>query len=296
MREIDLQSVRQDFGVEDDDMFIQGIVTWEAIRLAQHKDPVIVAWINAIEGEEVDPVDPQEWGPEEKAMAKAHMQFDVSKTSASGEIPAGILFYKHRVVVPRAVRQSLTSRYHGVAHKGIVKTYQEMAELYYWPSMLSAVTEFVNNCPGCLLQRRVSLKDLKHHPLEAVHAPREVAYVDLIGPIQNSGSKYRFIVTAVDGFSRYLATRPIMDKKAQTVAGALHSMFTAELGFPARVIADRGSEFVAADTRLAMETLGVRLQFIPQENIKRTWWNEFTIPSGSPSGRSGSMEISGGGR
>ena len=104
-----------------------------------------------------------------------------------------------------------------------------------------------------------------------MHEPRDVAYVDLIGPIQNSGSKFRYIVTAVDGFSRYLATRPVLDKRAQTVAGALHSMFTAELGFPARVIADRGSEFVAADTRLAMEKLGVRLQFIPagehQENL-----------------------------
>ena len=46
-----------------------------------------------------------------------------------------------------------------------------------------------------------------------------------------------------------LATRPIGDRRAVTVAKAIHCVFSQELGFPSRVIVDRGSEIAAVDTR-----------------------------------------------
>ena len=49
------------------------------------------------------------------------------------------------------------------------------------------------------------LKDGPYHPLEQVYEPRQVVYLDLLGPISGTGSESRFVITALDRFSRYLS-------------------------------------------------------------------------------------------
>ena len=71
------------------------------------------------------------------------------------------------------------------------------------------------------------------------------------------------------------------NRRAATVTGAMHSMFSQELGYPNRVIVDRGSKFTAIDTRVLMEEMGVKLTFIPAgehqqnfvERAHRTIWS-----------------------
>ena len=56
------------------------------------------------------------------------------------------------------------------------------------------------------------------------------------------------------------------------VATTMHSMF-AETGYSKLLIADRGSEFMAVDTRAALADLGIEMQFIQagehQLNLKQ---------------------------
>ena len=55
------------------------------------------------------------------------------------------------------------------------------------------------------------------------------------------------------------------------MASAMHSLFSQELGFPSRVIVDRGSKFTTINTRVLMEEMGVKMTFIPagehQQNL-----------------------------
>ena len=55
----------------------------------------------------------------------------------------------------------------------------------------------------------------------------------------------------MDGYSRYLVTRPIPDKRARTVAAATHNVMCTEMAYPTRITAEKGSEFVAMDTLAA---------------------------------------------
>ena len=60
----------------------------------------------------------------------------------------------------------------------------------------------------------------------------------------------------------------------------MHSMFTAEIGYPTCVIADRGSELLAVDTRAALADCGIEMQFILAgehqlnlcERVHQTMW------------------------
>ena len=67
-----------------------------------------------------------------------------------------------------------------------------------------------------------------------------MVYCDLIGPVTGIRSQYRYVLTCIDGYSRYLATWPIPDKKARTVAVAIHSIMCAEMSYQTRITADRG--------------------------------------------------------
>ena len=102
--------------------------------------------------------------------------------------------------------------------------------------------------------------------------------MDVLGPVTGIKSEHRYILTVLDGYSRLLATRPM---RARTVADAAIDIFNKEMGVPERLIADRGSEFVATDTKALLEhNLGITMSFIPagkhQQNLveraHRTLW------------------------
>ena len=88
-------------------------------------------------------------------------------------------------------------------------------------------------------------------------------YCDLIGPVAGIGRRNRYVLTCIDGYSRFLATRVIPNKLAETVSSSLTDMFMKEVRIPHVVVADRGGEFTAIDTRAAMSILGIQNKFIP---------------------------------
>ena len=90
-----------------------------------------------------------------------------------------------------------------------------------------------------------------------------MVYIDVLGPVTGIWSDYRYVLTVLDGYSRLLATRPMPNKRARTVADAAIDIFNKEMGVPERIIADCGSEFVATDTRALLEHhLGITMSFI----------------------------------
>ena len=232
-------------------------LTWASIYSAQRADAVLDTLIQGMEGDPVEIGDPNEMGIEEKALFKIFNSLKLLEATANGEMPAGVLFDNHRVVLPRAIRHRVITGCHGTGHLGVGKTFERASTFYWWPAMYSTISEFVDHCAPCALQKPTNIKGMSHHPLETVHQPRDVVYVDLIGPVTGIRSQYNYVLTCVDGYSRYLATRPIQNKRSQTVAAAIHDVMCRELGFARRLTADKGSEFVAVDTRAALSPVGV---------------------------------------
>ena len=50
--------------------------------------------------------------------------------------------------------------------------------------------------------------------------------MDVIGPVTGIKSEYRYVLMVLDGYSRFLATRPIPNRRAQTVANAALDIFS----------------------------------------------------------------------
>ena len=52
--------------------------------------------------------------------------------------------------------------------------------------MFSDVKRLVDHCQTCLMSRKTNLRDLAHHLLEITHQPRELMYLDILGPVTRS--------------------------------------------------------------------------------------------------------------
>ena len=63
-----------------------------------------------------------------------------------------------------------------------------------------------------------------------------------VGVVSARGNKY--ILTVIDGFSKFAHAIPIRNKEAKTVAKCLVEKVFCSFGKPARLHSDRGSEFV----------------------------------------------------
>ena len=85
-------------------------------------------------------------------------------------------------------------------------------------------------------------------PLHPVHSSKAWSQVqiDLMSmadkPVSVDGKVYKWILSCIDVFSRYLLLRPLYSKEAVVVANELLEIF-ADFGTPSRVQCDRGSEF-----------------------------------------------------
>ena len=186
-----------------------------------------------------------------------------------------------RWVVPASQRDNTIQLAHTRGHWGITKTVKAIEGRFVWPGWRAEVSTYIHRCVVCLQRQKVNLKDCVHVP-RVSHRQGEVVYMDLVGPISPSISKYRYILTLMDGFSRYVKTVPLRTKTAREVAEAvLSGWIKGPGGIPERFQGDRGTEFTAMIAQAMYSKLGVHFQFghsdnhqsNPLERFHRTLWS-----------------------
>ena len=91
-------------------------------------------------------------------------------------------------------------------------------------------------------------------------------YVDLVGPFSNKITPFRYILTMMDGFSRYVAVAPLQSKSAAEVGQGFLDHWVKIHGVPRTVYSDQGTEFTARLTRNLFQELGVQANLGTPEN------------------------------
>ena len=73
--------------------------------------------------------------------------------------------------------------------------------------------------------------------------PWEILSVDVVRPLPRTKHGYRFVLSALDCFSRFVVLVPLEDHTAESVARALHERIIGYFGAPEKILTDRGQEF-----------------------------------------------------
>jgi len=159
------------------------------------------------------------------------------------------------VLVPKSLHTAFLDAAHAGAisdHPGIEQTRERLQEIAYWKGWTSDVQAYVQRCPVCTAHRpRPRRKQGQMQQALACDVMQKV-HLDLVGPFPTSKRGYKYLLTAIGGFTEYLVCVPIRDKVSATVAEALMKHLYLVYGPPEILIHDQGGEFWSdVMTRLA---------------------------------------------
>ena len=149
-------------------------------------------------------------------------------------------------VVPRSMQDLVLQQLHNSptgGHFGRKKTLEKVKEKYYWIQRQRSVFDWCRNCQVCSTRKGPQRRQHGPAQLYIVGSPMERVAVDILGPlpISNAGNKY--LLVAMDYFTKWPEVFAIPDQEAVTIARALVEGMFCRFGAPMELHSDQGRNF-----------------------------------------------------
>ena len=166
-----------------------------------------------------------------------------------------------QVVVPRALREEVLKASHGTTgagHFGVSKTLRRLRQSCYWGQLRRDVEDFCRRCDLCTAykgpadQSRAQLQQL------AVGAPMERVAVDIMGPFPCTEKGNRYVLAAMDYFTKWPEAYAIPDQEAVTITDALVEGMFARFGAAEVIHSDQGRNFESRVFAAMCDRLGMQ--------------------------------------
>ncbi|CAH1372899.1 hypothetical protein MTP99_014326 [Tenebrio molitor] len=146
-----------------------------------------------------------------------------------------------RWVVPKLSRfQLLRMAHDDSGHVGVEKTYEVLAEKFWFRRMRRFVTK---NCLNCLFFKSPAGKPQGYlHPIRKVPQPFHTVHVDHLGPFVKTKNGNVHILVIIDAFTKFILLQPVKSTQSRYVISSFRE-FVKLFGTPKRIISDRGKAF-----------------------------------------------------
>ncbi len=161
-----------------------------------------------------------------------------------------------RIVPPPDQRHDIIRKiHHQYGHYGIRKTAALVRTQYWWSGFWNDVVTVVNSCEHC---QRVNAsfaakpQELKSIPISSIGFRW---HVDTAGPLPVSSNGNKYVLVAVEAFTKYLVAIPMKDKEASTTAYHFLHNVLARFGAPGQVVSDNGTEFAGDFAQLLSDSM-----------------------------------------
>ena len=189
-----------------------------------------------------------------------------------------------RIYVPRPLRNTMLHDIHDATHPGLHTTLGEATRLCYCPNMNRDIQNWTRACLHCQ-----AAKVTKHNTTApTVMAPSSDKFhdipldimgpLDIVGPL-NELKGMRYILTAVDCFSRWMKAEQMPDQLASTVADTFIRAWVQHHGIPHTITTDRGANFESSLFNNLLKRLGSQhihsTAYHPQHNGMVERWHRW---------------------
>lgn len=149
------------------------------------------------------------------------------------------------LVIPKSGEKEIIKEAHNNGHFSVKKTLHDIQQRYWIPHLEDKVRQVVENCIPCILVNKKSGKKEGYlHPIAKGDRPLQTLHVDHVGPMDATGKQYKYILTMVHGFSKFVWLYPTKTTNAQETIQKMEN-WSAIFGSPERVVSDRGAAFTS---------------------------------------------------
>jgi hypothetical protein len=158
------------------------------------------------------------------------------------------LYFKGLYVPKPEERMELVSQMHeDLGHFGEQRTLAEICRRYFWNNRTECVKAVVKMCQQCQLVKSVGSvrsgdERLKSIPIcDLFHRDA----LDTAGPLPETKSGNKYILVAIDHYSKWCEAKAVADHGAKTAAKFLEDDLICRYGVPRFVLTDNGGEWGA---------------------------------------------------
>src|SRR6266511_1152831 len=136
---------------------------------------------------------------------------------------------------------SLTHEYPLSGYFKLEATLSKLKEKYYWPKMKDDIKSYIQTCDQC--QRREKTTDENELHSIRIKEPFYQWGIDIVGPLTETSRENKYIVVAIDYFTKYPEARALANANARNIANFLYEDIICRHGCPRKIISDRGTHF-----------------------------------------------------
>ena len=193
-------------------------------------------------------------------LARCHRWYKKFVLHPTNELLLVLIEDHYKVLVPISARPALVYNMHNKhMHIGTPKVL-DLLQNFTWPTLASDTKNFIQSCDLCRRRKGTATNQtpsLLH--LARPSAPWQVCYMDFISfPEPVAGFKYA--LTYICGFSRFLITVPLRHERALDCAKALISNAFLPFSPPTVLSCDRGAAFTSELMKEACRIWGIDLK------------------------------------
>ena len=129
---------------------------------------------------------------------------------------------------------------------------------YYWPTMLRDATDLVRKCK--IFQEHAQISHLPSEPLKSVTSPWPFQQwgLDILGPLPIGKGQCKFIIVAVDYFTKWADVEPLAIITKQKIRNFVWCNIICRFGIPRALVSDNGKQFDNAKFKDFCAELGIK--------------------------------------
>jgi hypothetical protein len=132
---------------------------------------------------------------------------------------------------------------------------------FYWPKAASDAAELVQKCEGCQKCARDQKQPSSLTQLIQPTWPLQRWGLDLLGPLPPAQGNLRYVVVAVEYFSKWIEAKPLATITSVTVQKFFWQNIVCRFGVPKAITVDNGTQFDAEAFREFCEQIGTKIHF-----------------------------------
>lgn len=162
-----------------------------------------------------------------------------------------------RPFLTESFRKTAFDLMHSISHPGAAKTIKMVSERFFWPNMKKDCRQWSKECISC---QRGKIHRHNESPISSYNLPQqrfEHINMDIVGPLPPSKG-YRYCLTCVDRFSRWIEAYPMEDMTTDTIAFTFYQNWISRFGVPKRITTDQGRQFESDLFRQLNQLLGIK--------------------------------------